>query len=309
MAGVLAAVLDGQELGRAGRAPGPHGDRAADRALRSSASTADVAAPAGRGRRRGEGRALGARAEPREGRLPRRDPRRPGRAAPRDPAAGPPPRRAADARPAAWFAAGVLDFRRTMRASLSSGGVPMQTHHRPRRPNKTDLVVLCDLSESVTSFAHFTLLLVYALREQFTPGARVRLRRRARRADPLLRAGRGRGRGGDPAGRRGRRDLGARAHRLRAGVRAVRAALPRRGRAEDVAAGARRRALELRRAGPADADRAGRAGEARYWLNPERRELWDTGDSRASDFDAIVPMVECRNLAQLSAFVQDLGPR
>ena len=47
-----------------------------------------------------------------------------------------------------------------MRSSLSSGGVPMVTHYRPRRPIKTDLVVLCDLSESVSSFAHFTLLLV-----------------------------------------------------------------------------------------------------------------------------------------------------
>ena len=44
--------------------------------------------------------------------------------------------------------------------------------HRPRRPHKTDLVIVCDVSESVTSFAHFTLLLVYALRQQF---ARVRV--------------------------------------------------------------------------------------------------------------------------------------
>ena len=46
-----------------------------------------------------------------------------------------------------------------------------------------------------------------------------------------------------------------------------------------------------------------------YWLNPERRGMWDTGDSRASDFGAVAPMVECRNLAQLTAFVKDLGPR
>src|SRR5439155_24559352 len=63
---------------------------------------------------------------------------------------------------------GQLDFRRTIRESLSSGGVPMATYHRPRRPAKPDLVILCDVSESVTSFAHFTLLLVYALREQFS---------------------------------------------------------------------------------------------------------------------------------------------
>jgi len=58
---------------------------------------------------------------------------------------------------------GQLDFRHTIRASLSTGGVPMQTVHRPKRPVKTDLVIICDISESVTSFAHFTLSLVYAL--------------------------------------------------------------------------------------------------------------------------------------------------
>jgi uncharacterized protein with von Willebrand factor type A (vWA) domain len=50
------------------------------------------------------------------------------------------------------------------------------------------------------------------------------------------------------------------------------------------------------------------AGRARhsYWLNPERRSAWDTGDSAASRYGAVVPMVECRNLAQLSRFVRDL---
>ena len=62
---------------------------------------------------------------------------------------------------------GPLDFRRTVRASMSSGGVPMETHHRPRRPGRTDLVVLCDVSGSVANFASFTLMLVFALREQF----------------------------------------------------------------------------------------------------------------------------------------------
>ena len=62
---------------------------------------------------------------------------------------------------------GPLDFRRTVRASMSTGGVPMTTHHRPRRPHRTELVVLCDVSGSVASFARFTLMLVFALREQF----------------------------------------------------------------------------------------------------------------------------------------------
>ena len=62
---------------------------------------------------------------------------------------------------------GPLDFRRTVRASISTGGVPLTTHHRPKRPHRIELVVLCDVSGSVASFAQFTLMLVYALHEQF----------------------------------------------------------------------------------------------------------------------------------------------
>src|SRR5207302_482863 len=68
--------------------------------------------------------------------------------------------------------AGRLDVRRTVRASLSSGGVPLTTIHKPHRPHKPELVVLCDVSGSVAAFAHFTVLLAYALREQF---AKVRV--------------------------------------------------------------------------------------------------------------------------------------
>ncbi|MFC7505563.1 VWA domain-containing protein, partial [Nocardioides sp. GCM10030258] len=60
-----------------------------------------------------------------------------------------------------------LDFRRTVRASMATGGVPMTTHHRPKRPHRTDLVVLCDVSGSTANFAQFTLLFVFALREVF----------------------------------------------------------------------------------------------------------------------------------------------
>ena len=41
---------------------------------------------------------------------------------------------------------GRLDFRRTVRASLGTGGVPLVTHHRPHKPHKPELVVLCDVS-------------------------------------------------------------------------------------------------------------------------------------------------------------------
>jgi uncharacterized protein with von Willebrand factor type A (vWA) domain len=43
-----------------------------------------------------------------------------------------------------------------------------------------------------------------------------------------------------------------------------------------------------------------------WWLNPEHRRQWDTGDSAATDYAALLPMVECRNLTQLQEFVHDI---
>jgi uncharacterized protein with von Willebrand factor type A (vWA) domain len=50
------------------------------------------------------------------------------------------------------------------------------------------------------------------------------------------------------------------------------------------------------------------AGSARHawWLNPEHRRHWDTGDSAATRYGEIVPMVECRNLTQLGELVHDI---
>jgi uncharacterized protein with von Willebrand factor type A (vWA) domain len=44
-----------------------------------------------------------------------------------------------------------------------------------------------------------------------------------------------------------------------------------------------------------------------YWLNPEPRAQWDTGDSVATEYGAVVPTHECRNVAQLAAFIEDLA--
>jgi uncharacterized protein with von Willebrand factor type A (vWA) domain len=43
-----------------------------------------------------------------------------------------------------------------------------------------------------------------------------------------------------------------------------------------------------------------------WWLNPEHRGHWNTGDSVAGKYGEIVPMVECRNLTQLGEFVHDI---
>src|SRR5262249_6281386 len=58
---------------------------------------------------------------------------------------------------------GRLDMRRTMRHSLTTGGVPMDPAYRRRKASKPNVVVLCDLSGSVAEFAQFTLALVHAL--------------------------------------------------------------------------------------------------------------------------------------------------
>jgi uncharacterized protein len=62
---------------------------------------------------------------------------------------------------------GRLDVRRTMRRSLSSGGVPVDPAFRAVRASKPDLYVLADVSGSVIEFAKFTLSLLHAMNEEF----------------------------------------------------------------------------------------------------------------------------------------------
>lgn len=65
-------------------------------------------------------------------------------------------------------ARGRIDLRRTLRRSLSTGGVPLRPAYRLRRPARPELVLLCDVSGSVAGFADFTMLLVRAMSEQFS---------------------------------------------------------------------------------------------------------------------------------------------
>ncbi|HEX2038947.1 MAG TPA: VWA domain-containing protein [Acidimicrobiales bacterium] len=63
---------------------------------------------------------------------------------------------------------GPLDFRNTMRHSLSYGGVPAEPKFKYPRPSKPEIVVIADISGSVAAFARFTLHLVYAISSQFS---------------------------------------------------------------------------------------------------------------------------------------------
>jgi uncharacterized protein len=61
----------------------------------------------------------------------------------------------------------AVDVRRTMRASLETGGVPLRLKHRPKRPRRPEIYVLCDVSTSVTSASVFFLSVLHALHDSF----------------------------------------------------------------------------------------------------------------------------------------------
>jgi hypothetical protein len=62
---------------------------------------------------------------------------------------------------------GRLDVRRTLRAALRTGGVPIDLRRRRRRVDRPRLVVLCDVSDSVRNVSRFMLELLHALQERF----------------------------------------------------------------------------------------------------------------------------------------------
>jgi uncharacterized protein with von Willebrand factor type A (vWA) domain len=201
---------------------------------------------------------------------------------------------------------GPLDFRRTVRASISTGGVPLTTHHRPKRPHRNELVVLCDVSGSVANFAQFTLLLVFALREQFQNLRAFTFVDQAHEVTGHFRPG------ADLADVMA--DLAAStSHAALWGRTSYGRAFTTFAERYPDALGPKSSLLVLGDARsnysdlslPVLRDLAGTARHA-WWLNPEHRRHWDTGDSAARAYGEVVPMVECRNLTQLGEFVHDI---
>ncbi|RNL60537.1 VWA domain-containing protein [Nocardioides marmoriginsengisoli] len=202
---------------------------------------------------------------------------------------------------------GPLDFRRTVRASVSSGGVPLDTHHRPRRPSRSDLVVLCDVSGSVANFANFTLMLVFALREQFN---RVRaftfvdeIHEVSDRFHP----------GADPietmaslAASAQYASLWGRTNYGRAFTRFTELHADALGPKTNllILGDARSNYSDL---GIDVLQQMVKESRHAWWLNPESPRHWNTGDSGARDYEKVVKMIECRNLVQLGDFIHDLA--
>lgn len=202
---------------------------------------------------------------------------------------------------------GPVDFRHTVRASMSSGGVPLEVHHRPRRPTRSDLVVLCDVSGSVANFAGFTLMLVFALREQFDRVRAFTFVDDIHEVTDRFRPG------ADPVETLAALAASAQ-HATLWGRTSYGRAFTRFAEEHPDALGPKTNLLVLGDARSNYSDLAlpvvaGMVKQARHawWLNPEASRHWDTGDSAAKEYAALMPMVECRNLVQLGQFVQDLA--
>ncbi|MFD5463434.1 VWA domain-containing protein [Kitasatospora sp. NPDC127059] len=206
-------------------------------------------------------------------------------------------------------ARGQIDLRRTLRRSLTTGGVPLRPAYRLRRPARPELVLLCDVSGSVAGFADFTVLLVQAMGEQFSKVRVFAFVNRTAEVTDLLRRGQD-----DPArlaarilteakvtGYHGNSDYGSALgefadHHLDAvGPRTCVLVLgdARNNHRDPNTEALRRIAARARRV---------------FWLNPERPDLWTTGDSAARAYAEVVDMHSCRNARRLAELITRLLP-
>jgi len=202
---------------------------------------------------------------------------------------------------------GALDFRNTVRHSLSYGGVPAEPKFRYPRPAKPEIFVVADISGSVAAFARFTLHLVHAIASQFS---RVRSFVFIDGIDEVTRFF------------EGEEDIVQAIHRVNTEADVVWVD----GHSDYG------HAFEVfwnkwgREIGPkstviilGDARNNYHASQswvikemrqkARhvYWLNPEPKAYWDTGDSIVGEYGVHCDgTFECRNLRQLERFVDHL---
>ena len=203
---------------------------------------------------------------------------------------------------------GPLDFRNTVRHSLSYGGVPAEPKFRYPRPAKPEIMVVADISGSVAAFARFTLQLVYAISSQFS---RVRSFVFIDGIDEVTRYF------------EGIEDITEAVHRVNTEAdviwvdghsdygHAFETFWDRWGRdvspkTSVILLGDARNNYHASQAWIVHEMR--KKARHVYWLNPEPRSYWDTGDSIVSQYGLYCDGVyECRNLKQLEKFVEQLG--
>ena len=204
--------------------------------------------------------------------------------------------------------AGQIDLRKTLRKSMSTGGVPIDVVLRKPRPARPELVVLCDVSGSVAGFSHFTLLLVHALRQQFS---RVRVFAFIDTTDEVTHLF---GPDADLAvavqritreaavyTRDGHSDYG---HAFVSfldkypNVLSPRSSLLVLG---DGRNNYRNPEVEL-------LTQMVTASRHAHWLNPEPKHLWGSGDSAVLRYADVIDIQECRSAKQLATVIDQLLP-
>jgi hypothetical protein len=203
---------------------------------------------------------------------------------------------------------GPLDFRNTVRHSLSYGGVPAEPKFKYPRPAKPELMVVADISGSVAAFARFTLMLVYAIQNQFSKVRSFVFIDGIDEVTDYFKA---------------TEDITEAIHRVNTEADVVWVdGHSDYGHAFETFWG--KWGKEITKKSTViflgDARNNYHASQAWvlkeieqrarhvYWLNPEPKAYWDTGDSIVSEYGAHCNGVfECRNLKQLEKFVEQLA--
>jgi uncharacterized protein with von Willebrand factor type A (vWA) domain len=179
---------------------------------------------------------------------------------------------------------------------------------RKPRPARPELVVLCDVSGSVAGFSHFTLLLVHALRQQFS---RVRVFAFIDTTDEVTHLF---GPDSDLAlaiqqitresgvyTRDGHSDYG---HAFASFTEKYPTVLSPRSSLLVLGDGRnnyRNPETELLHRMVTESRHA-------HWLNPEPKHLWGSGDSAVPRYQDVITMHECRSAKQLAAVIDGLLP-
>ncbi len=63
---------------------------------------------------------------------------------------------------------GGLDVKRTFRTNMQYGSIPFKLFHKDKRIDRPQLIVMCDISSSVNQYSRFMLLLTYTLQSLFS---------------------------------------------------------------------------------------------------------------------------------------------
>lgn len=199
-----------------------------------------------------------------------------------------------------------IDVRRTMRASLQTGGVPVDLRYKPVRPRRPEIFVLCDVSTSVTSASVFFLSVMHALHDAFRKMRSFVFIERISEVTEVFERERdfklvneAISRDAGVADISGYTDYGRVWSEFREMVEDEL-----HPRATVIVLGdARTNGRDPR----ADlfADVAAKAGRT-FWLNPEPRLYWNYGDSVISAYEQYCEAFECWTTEQLEEFVKAL---